>query len=110
MSWTKDHVMTAASQIDHVISILRSNQQSLRDQGVLHAAVFGSVARGEAGPESDVDIMVDLDDSVVRSLFDYAGIYAALEHMIGREIDLADAKRLKPHVRPSSLSEAIRAF
>jgi predicted nucleotidyltransferase len=102
--------MTAVPKIDDVIAALRANQQALREQGVLHAAVFGSVARGEARPDSDVDIMVDLDDNVVRSLFDYAGIYVALERTIGRPIDLADAKRLKPHVRPNAMIEAIRAF
>jgi predicted nucleotidyltransferase len=102
--------MTAPPQIEDVIAALRVHERELRESGVLHAAVFGSVARGEAGPDSDVDIMVDLNDEIVRSLFDYAGVYGALERAIGRPVDVADAKRLKPHVRPSAMTDAVRAF
>jgi predicted nucleotidyltransferase len=102
--------MTSPPQINEVIAALRAHEHELRGCGVIHAAVFGSVARGEAGPDSDVDLMVDLNDEVVRSLFDYAGVYVALEQAIGRPVDLADAKRLKAHVRPSALAEAVRAF
>jgi hypothetical protein len=45
--------------LEQVVGILRSNADVLRARGILHAAVFGSVARGEARPESDIDILVE---------------------------------------------------
>jgi predicted nucleotidyltransferase len=47
--------------LEKAIAILRANQEMLRERGVVHAAIFGSVARGDARPDSDVDIMVDID-------------------------------------------------
>jgi predicted nucleotidyltransferase len=57
-----------------VLAILRAYQQELRDMGVAHAAVFGSVARGQAGPSSDVDVLVDLDYDKDLGIFEYARI------------------------------------
>ncbi len=45
---------------DEVITILRQHEPTLRERGVLHAALFRSVARGDARPDSDVDIMIEL--------------------------------------------------
>lgn len=47
--------------LDAVIATPRANEAALRLRGVAHAALFGSVARGEAGPDSDIDIMVEID-------------------------------------------------
>ena len=102
--------MSSPPQIHEVIAALQAHEQELRGKGVVHAAVFGSVARGEAGPDSDVDIMVELNRDIVRTLFDYAGVYVVLERAVGRAVDLADASRLKEHVRPSAIAEAVRAF
>jgi predicted nucleotidyltransferase len=52
--------------LDGVLDTLRSHEGELRDLGVSHAAVFGSVARGEAKGTSDVDVLVDLDDKALE--------------------------------------------
>jgi predicted nucleotidyltransferase len=52
--------MTAV--LSDVLQILRTHESELRRRGVSHAAVFGSVARGEAGVGSDIDVMVELDE------------------------------------------------
>ena len=96
--------------LDHVLAVLRAHEDELRQHGVVHAAVFGSVARGEDAPDSDVDIMVSLDRSVVRTLFDYAGIAADIKEWLGREVDLAMRDRLKDHVKPNAARDAVDAF
>ena len=53
------------------LDILRANEAELRRRGVLHAALFGSVARGEARADSDLDVMIEIDVSVVGGLFGY---------------------------------------
>ena len=57
-----------------IIAILQKHQAELHRQGVLHAALFGSVARGEARPDSDIDIMIDLDPDARLGVFDYVGL------------------------------------
>ncbi|NHT16572.1 nucleotidyltransferase family protein [Cellulomonas sp. IC4_254] len=64
--------------------------------GMSNVRVFGSVARGEDGPESDVDLLVDLAPKV--SLFDLGRAQAALERILERPVDLVPARMLKPRV------------
>lgn len=73
--------------------------------GARDVRVFGSVARGEARPQSDVDILVNLDMN--RSLMDHAGLKLALEHLLKRSVDIATERGLKPQVRNRILLEAI---
>src|SRR5216684_1112471 len=56
------------------LETLRRSEPDLRARGVLRAAVFGSVARGESRPDSDIDIMVDIDPEAHLTVFDYAGL------------------------------------
>ena len=58
--------------LQYVLETLRSHESDLRRLGVSHAAVFGSVARGEAGAESDIDVLVDLDENRPMGIFQYA--------------------------------------
>ncbi|WP_147795941.1 nucleotidyltransferase family protein [Cellulomonas sp. Y8] len=64
--------------------------------GMSNVRVFGSVARGEDGPESDVDLLVDLEPGV--SLFDLARLEVELTDLLGRPVDLVPARMLKPRV------------
>ena len=56
------------------LATLRHYESALRARGVTHAAVFGSVARGENRPDSDIDIMIDIDPEAHITLFDYVGL------------------------------------
>jgi predicted nucleotidyltransferase len=64
--------------------------------GGTNVRVFGSVARGEDGPESDVDLLVDLDPGT--SLFDLGRMEVALVEILGRPVDVVPARMLKPRV------------
>lgn len=73
--------------------------------GAQNVRVFGSVARGEAGDESDVDFLVDLAQG--RSLFDLASLLVDLEDLIGRPVDVVTVSGLKARIRTSVLDEAV---
>jgi predicted nucleotidyltransferase len=96
--------------LDKALEILRANQSMLRARGVLHAAVFGSVARGDARPDSDVDVLVEIDPEMRIGMFGYAGIGLDLADLMGRKVDIAQAKTLKPLVKDEVLREKIDAF
>lgn len=93
-----------------IIQTLKSAEAALRARGVNHAALFGSIARGEAGPTSDIDILVDLDPTIVRTMFDYAGVKNYIAEMFDGAVDVVDREGLKPHVRPSAVADAVTAF
>jgi predicted nucleotidyltransferase len=67
--------------------------------------IFGSVARGEAGPESDVDVLVDLEPG--RSLFDLGGFLMDLQDLLGRKVDVVTEKGLHWNIRDRVLKEAV---
>jgi predicted nucleotidyltransferase len=93
-----------------VVAKLAAHAGELRRRGIAHAAVFGSTARGEARPDSDVDILVDLDFTVPITLFDYVRIEDDLREIVGRPVDLADRSMLKPLLRDEIIAEAVHAF
>jgi uncharacterized protein len=73
--------------------------------GASNVRIFGSVARGEAGPDSDVDLLVDLERD--RSLLDHAALMIDLEQLLDRRVDVATARGLKPAIREYVLREAV---
>ena len=92
------------------MDILKGSEAELRRRGVLHVALFGSVARGEATPESDVDVMLELDPAAPISAFDYAAIVHFVQGLFEAPVDVANRDSLKPHVRPNAIRDAIDAF
>ena len=70
--------------------------QYFKTQPVLKAWLFGSYARGEATPESDVDILVEFDHSSPIGLFAYARMWRELEERLGRQVDLVEEGTLLP--------------
>ena len=59
---------------DEVLSVLKAHEAELRARGVARVALFGSLARGEARPDSDVDLMVEIDPAAGLDLWRYAGV------------------------------------
>ncbi len=95
---------------EQVIAVLQSHEGQLRHRGVLSAALFGSAARGEARPDSDLDILVEIDPGARIDLYEYVGIVQLIESLFDVRVDVANRATLQPHVRPSADRDAIYAF
>lgn len=72
--------------------------------GARNVRVFGSAVRGEAGPDSDVDFLVDMEPG--RSLLDMGGLLMDLRDALGREVDVVTERGLKARIRDRVLKEA----
>jgi uncharacterized protein len=95
---------------DRIIQVLKEAEGELRALGVSRAALFGSAARGDQRPDSDIDIMVELSPDADISLFDYVGIVQYLEDLFPQRVDVANRAALKPLVRPQAERDALYAF
>jgi len=73
--------------------------------GVFNVRIFGSVVRGEADKESDIDLLVDVAPG--RTLFDLGEFLADLENLLGHEIDVVTEKSLSSQIRERVLEEAV---
>lgn len=79
--------------------------QLCSDAGVFNMRIFGSVARGTAGPQSDIDLLVDLAPDT--GLFALMSLEQKIQELVGVKIDLIPASGIKPAIRDQVLSEAI---
>ena len=73
---------------------------------VRELAVFGSAARGEMRPDSDIDLLVEFLPSAEVGLLEHAGLMLDLAQLLGRKVDLVSKRGLKPLIRDSILREA----
>jgi predicted nucleotidyltransferase len=90
-----------------VLNLLAEHQGELARLGVKSLAVFGSVARDEASPNSDVDLLVEFEPAAVIGLFKFQDIQEYLERVLGRPVDLVARDALKRQLREQILGEAI---
>jgi len=104
------YVHNGAMSREDVITRLRQHEPELRAAGVIRLSLFGSTVRGDARPDSDVDLLAVFDSSRRISLLDMAGIELKLSAMLGRKVDLIEEGTLKPRVQVSVEGESIRAF
>ncbi|WP_327569578.1 nucleotidyltransferase family protein [Bradyrhizobium sp.] len=94
-----------------VLQLLRQNRIDLEKAGIRHAEIFGSVARGEDTPDSDVDILVDLDPKLVDDLFAYSRVQRRLQDLVGRPVDIARKGRPRsPGMDAEIDRDAVRAY
>jgi uncharacterized protein len=90
---------------DFTLALLAQHQMVLRTMGVTSLAIFGSVARNEARPDSDVDLLVEIEAPVT---FDrYMDVKFYLEDLLNKPVDLVTALSLKPQLRSIVEREAI---
>jgi predicted nucleotidyltransferase len=73
--------------------------------GARNVRVFGSVARGEADEQSDIDLLVEFDPG--RSLLDHAALWLELQDLLGCKVDVLSDRGIKPRIRERVLREAI---
>jgi predicted nucleotidyltransferase len=95
---------------NEAIAVLRQHEPDLRARGVRRAGIFGSVARDEAGPLSDLDILIELDPNAALDVYAYAGLKSYIAGLFESEVDVVNRGALKPHLRAPSERDAIYAF
>jgi len=77
----------------------------LKKHGVTKAGIFGSVVRGEATENSDIDILVEIESDM--SLLDFVGLKLDLEEALGKKVDLGEYCTIKPIIKDQILSEEV---
>lgn len=91
-----------------IAALLEEKKNEIREIAARHGArnvrVFGSVARGEARPDSDVDFLVDMAPG--RTLLDLGGLLMELRDLLGLDVDVVTEQGLKPRIRERVLKEA----
>jgi predicted nucleotidyltransferase len=95
---------------DDAIAVLQEHAEALRARGIRHAALFGSTARGNAGPGSDIDILVELAPDAELDAFEYAALKRFIAGLFSGPVDVVNRDALKPHLRRPVNSDAIYAF
>ena len=91
------------------VDSLRSRRAEIlalaRKHGARNVRVFGSVARGDAGPDSDIDILVELEPG--RSLLDHAALMLDLSDLLNCKVDVVTDRGIRPRIRDRVLAEAV---
>jgi hypothetical protein len=98
---------------EDALRLLKANETELRRCGVRHAGLFGSLARGDAKSDSDIDVIVRFDPSAPVTLWDYAGLKRRVARMLkasARKVDVIDLDGMSVHVRPVVERDAVYAF
>ncbi len=91
-----------------MLAIVKDHQVKLQELGVKSLDLFGSVARDEARPDSDVDFLVEFSKPI--GLFGFSRIRLYLEDILGRPVDLGTPDTLREHLREPVLEDTIRVF
>ena len=95
---------------ERILGILRDHEAEFKADGMLHLRLFGSVARGDNGPESDIDLIADYDESRKITLFTLSRWQYQLSDLLGSEVHLSTNKSMYPEILARVLPEAILAF
>jgi uncharacterized protein len=91
---------------ERVIGLLRAHAEDIRRRGVTRLALFGSTARGEDEPSSDVDLLIEVDPRARFTLVDLAGLERFLTDLLLRPVEFAFPSRLRERPR---IWERVRA-
>jgi len=92
------------------VATLRRYEADLRARGIRHAGVFGSVSRGKNRPDSDLDIIIEIEPDAHVTVFDYVGLKEYIAGLFEGAVDVVSREALKPHIRPAVTADAIYAF
>jgi predicted nucleotidyltransferase len=95
---------------DKVLAKLIALEAPLRKRGLISLALFGSVVRGTARPDSDIDLLIDVAPDAKFSLIDLVAVKDFLEDQLGRRVDVVTRRGLEPAIRDHVFREAEAAF
>jgi predicted nucleotidyltransferase len=95
---------------EEALTILRHSEPALRARGVRRAALFGSTARGDNRPDSDIDILIEIDPDAPVGVFEYADLKEYIAGLFAVPVDVVTQEGLKPYLRPAASANAIYAF
>jgi uncharacterized protein len=84
---------------ERIVALLQMHADDIRSRGITRMALFGSTARGDAGPSSDVDLLIEVDPRVKFTLVDLAGLERLLTILLGRPVEFAFPGRLRERPR-----------
>ncbi|GAA6615807.1 nucleotidyltransferase family protein [Scytonema sp. NUACC26] len=93
---------------DRVLEIIAAHREQLQVMGVKSLDLFGSVARDEAKPSSDIDLLVEFNRPV--GLFEFIEVRLYLEELLGYPVDMGTLDALRENLREPVLEDIIRAF
>ncbi len=93
-----------------ILARLKENEAALRARGVAHAALFGSRARGDNRPDSDIDIMIETEPDALQDIYSYVALKTYIAELFEEPVDVIDRDFLKPLVRPPAEADAVYAF
>ena len=90
-------------------ALLEQNREAIlrlaEDHGARNVRVFGSIAKRQAGPDSDVDLLVEMEPG--RNLLDFVGLWQDLEELLGCKVDLLSDGGVSPYLKDKIYAEAI---
>ena len=95
---------------DRILAILREHEPELKAAGLLHLRLFGSVARGDNTPDSDVDLLFDYVESKSGNVLTALGSQDRVAEIVGAPVHLTSSKHLKDRIRDHVLEEALVAY
>jgi len=102
---TRNETRTKTTKMDDMVEKYRSQILSLaKENGVRNVRVFGSMARNEAGPDSDLDLLVDIEKG--KSGLALGGFLTDVSELVHRKVDVVTEKSLHPRIREKVLHEA----
>jgi len=107
---TKTLAPETLAERERAIRIIRAHEADLRALGVGRLWLFGSIARGEASPRSDVDVMIAIPAGRKFSLFDLGEVRVELCELLSREVDVVTEEDLRPDFRRSIVLDLVGVF
>jgi predicted nucleotidyltransferase len=95
---------------ENILSVLRDHAPELREAGLVHLRVFGSVARNQANDKSDIDLLADFDRSKQITLVTLGSLESRLSMLLGMKVELSSPDWMKEPIRARAMQEAVVAF
>ena len=100
----------ALAERERALRVLREEALRLRARGIASLSLFGSMARGEAGPESDIDLLIETDPVARLGFFELFEMKEDLESRLGRPVQFAFGSEMRPWLRDWIEDDRIEIF